>query len=269
MSDSIRENRTWEDVVQEIRMIFAEDIDRKCCIALVEGQDDCRFVKKVFLENVIAIESSSGKSELEKILSDERVKCSRLISIRDRDYMNIDDLPEQMFVYDHCCLEVMLFANDTVRKDYYNAYYIGRKSVDEYVVNIFRELAPYSVLRKHNEEECGSIKFKDKIAYCFNDDEKMEWDEIFRIIGQTPEMLLACCEEAGQLTTDSLWDITNGHDFYHLLALKTKVGGKLTNETGVRDLILGMYRTEDFKTTNLYNDLCTYQNLYGIEYVDI
>lgn len=183
MSDSIRENRTWEDVVQEIKMEFDADIERKCSIVLVEGKDDCRFIRKIFWNDVIAIESPSGKSELEKIILDERVKNNRLIAIRDKDYMNIA--------------------------------------------------------------------------------------KIFNILNQTPERLSECFDEANAMCDDMLWNITNGHDFYRLLATKTKVGGKLTNENGVMQLILGLYRLEEFKSTDLYKDLCTYQSENEVKFVDM
>lgn len=269
MSDSIRENRTWEDVVQEIKMEFDADIERKCSIVLVEGKDDCRFIRKIFWNDVIAIESPSGKSELEKIILDERVKNNRLIAIRDKDYMNIDDLSPQMFVYDKSCLEVMLFANDNVRKDYYDIYYSGKKNCEEYVRNIFRELAPFSILRKHNEEDGGGINFNIGIAHCFDDEEKMNIAKIFNILNQTPERLSECFDEANAMCDDMLWNITNGHDFYRLLATKTKVGGKLTNENGVMQLILGLYRLEEFKSTDLYKDLCTYQSENEVKFVDM
>ena len=38
--DSIRENRTKEDIIAEIRALFSEDIEGQRCIVLVEGSDD-------------------------------------------------------------------------------------------------------------------------------------------------------------------------------------------------------------------------------------
>ncbi len=269
MSDSIRANRTWEDVVQEIKMEFDADIERKCCIVLVEGKDDCRFINKIFLDNVIAVESSSGKSELEKIVLDEKIKCNRLISIRDRDYMDIANLPEKMFVYDNSCLEVMLFANKNAQKNYYDIHYQGKKGCEDYIENIFRELAPFSVLRKQNEEEGGRIDFKIGIADCFDEEEKVDMCKIFTRVHQSSEKMDACVSRADSMSDEMLWNITNGHDFFRLLATKTEVGGKLMNANGVMDLILAIYRLEDFKTTNLYRDLCTYQLENGAKFVDI
>ena len=43
--DSIRENRTKEDFVAELGLLFNEDIDGSLCVVLVEGTDDVRFTK--------------------------------------------------------------------------------------------------------------------------------------------------------------------------------------------------------------------------------
>ena len=67
--DSIRENRTKEDVVDEVRMMFSADIKGKLSIVLVEGSDDIRFMKIVMEENVACIESPYGKHGLEDLMN--------------------------------------------------------------------------------------------------------------------------------------------------------------------------------------------------------
>ena len=87
--DSIRENRTKEDVIEEIRLELAEDIENRKSIILVEGSDDILFVKGVFDDNVVAVESFSGVHDIEKVLEDPHLQIPNIIAIRDRDYIDV------------------------------------------------------------------------------------------------------------------------------------------------------------------------------------
>ena len=51
--DSIRENRTKEDFVAELGLLFNEDIDGSLCVVLVEGTEDVRFMENLLEDNVV------------------------------------------------------------------------------------------------------------------------------------------------------------------------------------------------------------------------
>ena len=102
--DSIRECRTKEDIISTIQMEFSSDFHNEKAVVLVEGSDDIKFVHKVFRDDVIAMESFSGKEGLKELMEDSYIQENNVISIRDRDYMDAAQLLNGMFVYDKCCL---------------------------------------------------------------------------------------------------------------------------------------------------------------------
>lgn len=107
---------TKEDILSGIRLERAEDIKDEKCFAIVEGPDDACFVKMVFSDNVVCIESFAGKSGLQEIVEEE--SSDDVIGIRDKDYVDEKSLPDRVFLYDHCCLEIMLLVNTCVVRNY-------------------------------------------------------------------------------------------------------------------------------------------------------
>lgn len=81
--DSIRENRTKEDMIAEIRLEQSEDIRNEKCFVIVEGSDDVLFVKRTFCGSVVCMESFAGKSGLQEIIEEEEIQAANIIGIRD------------------------------------------------------------------------------------------------------------------------------------------------------------------------------------------
>ena len=151
--DSIRRNETKEDMITTLRMELSADIFHKKSILLVEGSDDVKFAKKVCDRDVVCYESFSGKEGLEELIENPDIFDERIVAVRDRDYCDTEMLPERMFAYDACCLELMLIKSKEVEEGLYLTYYTGNLSQDRMVPNALRQLAPLSLLRKVNEEQ--------------------------------------------------------------------------------------------------------------------
>lgn len=217
--DSIRQNRTKEDILTEIRMERAHDIFNEKCYIIVEGPDDVLFTKKMVCDNVVCLESFAGKTGLQ----------------------------DRIFLYDHCCLEMMLLAERVVAESFHQIYYKGRSQCDFFILNAMRKLSPYSILRRKNEKESLRIKFK-KVNFgdlVDLESESLDVSALFHRINED-ERYNGCRQEADGLNDLALWEITNGHDICMFLGRLSKSGKKHMSESDVRNILLATYRKEDF-----------------------
>lgn len=268
--DSIRENRTKEDIIAEIRALFSEDIEGQRCIVLVEGSDDVKFMDIVLEENVCCVEAIGGKHGLTDLITSDNptLKKKEVIAVRDKDYVDIEELPNRVFTYDGCCLETMILLNPAVSEGFHRAYYNGDLNKECYLINAMRQLAPYSVLRKLNDLEGGSIPFKTIGFGNLVNEDILEIEDLFCRAGQS-DRLASCKEMADQLLDRELWNITNGHDLYKYLGMISDIGGRNTlGERGVKVVLSSLYRKEDFKNTELYHKILEYQNINMLKFVD-
>lgn len=267
--DSVRANRSKEDVAEEVRMMLSEDIDEKLSIVLVEGADDVRFMEIVMEENVVCIESPYGKHGLEDLMNmdDSTLQRKEVIAVRDKDYMDLTQLPERFFVYDGCCLETMILKDLEISEGFHRENYKGTAAKERYILDAMYQLAPYSILRKVNELENGGIAFQKCNFGDLIEGETLKIDELFERVGQA-DKLQACIEEA-EITVEEneLWNITNGHDLCTYLGAVSNLGKKTLGEEGVRNILFVMYRKNDFKKTKLYDTLLQYQNRNGLKFV--
>ncbi len=266
--DSIREHRTEEDILTEIQMEESADINNEKCFVIVEGSDDILFAKRVFCENVICIESIAGKEGVHSIIAKEPEKAN-LIGIRDRDYDDISQLPDRIFLYDHCCLEMMLLSNRVVTDSFHDVYYRGDRTKETYIIDMMRQLSAYSMLRRKRERESLSIPFQETGFGNIIDRESgnLEIEELFARI-QQQGYYESCREEAREISDEQLWDITNGHDICVYLGRVSKNGKKDLGEEGVRNIIIACYRLEDFRETDLYRNILDYQEQRQLKFVD-
>lgn len=268
-NDSIRESLSKEDIVETIRLEMNASADKKVAIVLVEGQDDMDFVENIFCEDVICYESFSGKHGLDELLVHDELQYDGIIAIRDKDYVDISAIPHRMFLYDGCCLETMLIKSDEVATAFYNLYYAGNTTKDNYLIDIMKELAPYSILRQQNERNQRGINFQ-KVGFgdLVAENGRLDIRALFDRI-KVDETELAYCERrAGETPNEELREITNGHDLCQMLLALVKSKWKKLGEAGIRHMLLCSYRKSDFQKTNLYTQLREYQNTYQVKFVD-
>lgn len=267
--DSIRQNRTKEDILTEIRMERAHDIFNEKCYIIVEGPDDVLFTKKMVCDNVVCLESFAGKTGLQEIIGENDMMKDDIIGIRDRDYMDETDLQDRIFLYDHCCLEMMLLAERVVAESFHQIYYKGRSQCDFFILNAMRKLSPYSILRRKNEKESLRIKFK-KVNFgdlVDLESESLDVSALFHRINED-ERYNGCRQEADGLNDLALWEITNGHDICMFLGRLSKSGKKHMSESDVRNILLATYRKEDFFKTQLCQSLLCYQRQKHLKFLE-
>ena len=267
--DSIRENRTKEDVAAELNMLFNENIDGSLCVVLVEGADDVKFMEQVLEDNVVCEEVPyGGKHGIDDIMQmeDPSVQKKEVIAIRDKDYADLAQLPDRVFLYDGCCLETMILMDSEIAEEFHKKNYSGYFEKSTYLLNVMRQLAPYSILRKMNEMESLGISFSKVGIGDLISEERLKIEELFVKAGQSDKLRL-CMEQAEGITDNELWDITNGHDLCKYLSLTSIFRKKQLDEKGVREILFELYRKSDFKKTRLYCTMLEYQNRNALKFV--
>lgn len=267
--DSIREALTKEDIVEEIRALFNHDMDGSLSIVLVEGSDDVEFMQIVLEDNVKIIEVPyGGKHGIDDLmmLEDPVVQRKEVIAVRDKDYMDLQALVDRFFVYDGCCLETMILANPKVAENFSRMLLPETFARENYVIEVMKQIAPYSILRRKNEQESRKISFKNVGFGNLIVDGILDIEKLFKRVRQQEEFSI-CKEEAETMLDSELWNITNGHDLCAYLAQISVQGKKTPSENDVRKILFVIYRKEDFLMTTLYAKLLEYQRENNVRFV--
>lgn len=267
--DSIRESQKLIDSITNLKLELAKDFEHKLNIVLVEGSDDVRLIEKIMDKDIVCYESFSGKHGLYDLITSEEISDERIIAIRDKDYCDISDLPDRMYVYDTCCMETMIIKNAEIRNSLFDTYFRKEGNNEEEFEKILRELRPISILRKKNENDNLNIDFgRMGLLNCYDVDNGIDVCRIFKNLKLGSELYEACMTELENATIDELYNITNGHDLCKILG-KIFVSGKGDmGENRVRDAIILSFRKGDFIKTDLYNKLLEYQSQHNLKYVE-
>lgn len=271
-ADSIRSNLTYNSMLNEIRLLLSVPQNKFKTVILVEGQSDIKLLVSLFdMQNTYLIESFSGKSAILETMSSRFKDDRRVIGIIDRDYSNA--LPNKIFTYDFCNLEMMIISNnDSFNYTMFqitNSVY-GNIEVREQSLN---KLFILSVIRKLNDENDWGINFERFPIYDYSKRDNyisLEW--VVRILNIknktnniTEEKLSIIKQELKDQSKDELYNITNGHDFckmlLHELKLKYSSLSKVTSiNVDELELFLIMgYNLDYFKKTKLYESISEYQ----------
>lgn len=269
IQDSIRANLTKDDMISILESELNADINHKLSIVLVEGTDDILFCEKVFNENVVFYESFSGKEGLSELISSCSLNDNRIIAIRDKDYIDERVLPERIFLYDTSCLELMLLKNEEVLSGFCRVFCRNGNAYTDILIDAMRNLSPYSIARKKNEQQDLRIKFPKNFGDLVKEGTEFPIDILFQRAGINDATKELCKKEALELSIEGLYEVTNGHDICLYLACIAKKGkGKSLGRADVSNILICAYRREDFAKTKLYSLIKEYQIKHDLIFVD-
>lgn len=272
-TNSIIDNLDSKDMISTIKLEMGADINKEKVFLIVEGTDDKKFFKYFCQKNVSICESYSGKKGIEEILYYFK-KSKNIIGIRDKDYEN-RKLDDRILFYDYCNMEMMLISDDEVFEKIICEYYNGEKEYLKLRSEILINLIPLSSLRKVNENEKKMWNFNG-IDYnlILNDDYEIEKEKIYESLQninklKNTEDFTSNLDVKKRYTYKELLNITNGHDFLKLLCIYCK---RSSNKKNIKDenLIEALrcgFGNSNFKNTNLYNSLKSYQKTNKIKIV--
>lgn len=280
--------QSLKDMVQEpsgtksaIRQAMMSPAGMRLVWVVVEAEEDLRVYSKFMDFDTTVVKTSEGPdgkrsyANVEIIVKEirEEVAQAHIIGIRDADYSKYEDgfeVGENIFLTDRRDLEMMLLESDSVRQ-----------ALDEWMNGfdeIFEKCVPicchFGYLRIFNDvlglscrfhDNLRTSKFWDYTHQALQPDWKERCTAIF--IGLAAG---ACTEEklnsfiaTKMLTEECVYDICRGHDMLHLLSL-TMINVQVYSEENIMAKMISAYSLNDFKNTQLYNNIRLWQEAEGI-----
>lgn len=280
-SNSIWSNMDKDSIINEIRSTLSYPGNQSVFV-VVEGADDVDFFHEERRSaDAVVVESYSGK---EGVIDIVKQFSKRVIGICDHDY-ETPVMHDRIFYYDHCCLEMMIVANDA----YVNRIFrkiCGNYSEEEFGVKlrdkILLELKWISVFRQLNYQNQWGVNFgKNKqspVSAIMNRDKSGGEEKTFqqsnaeseinqrsdRFIDNHAEKYQDVLDACGSFPSDiqSLLDITQGHDFIQCLSSRFK---KNIAESHVKDLLIQGYTMSHFCNTELCEALRKYEGEHDLQ----
>lgn len=278
-ADSIRSNLTPSSMLNEIRLLLSVPQNKYKTIVLVEGQNDIKLLVSLLnMQNSYLIESFSGKSAILETMISRFKDEKRVIGIIDRDYNNT--LPDKVFTYDFCNLEMMVISDDDSFN--YTMFQITNSSYGNLAIRkqSLEKLFILSIIRKLNDEYDWGISFERFPIYDYfknNNYSSLDW--VVRVLNIknsnniTENKLNIIKQELKNQNKMELLKITNGHDFCKMLLHELKVAySSMSRVTSINVnelelfLIMG-YNLNCFKKTQLFKEINDYQSRHSLQFI--
>ena len=270
MQNSIRDNLTREDIIAEINLLLNADISHKICIVVVEGPDDVTFFRGKLSPNAEIKESFSGKLGVIDIV--EAVLDNRVIGICDRDYDLLSE-NDRIFYYDHSCLEMMLVSDDKAFSNFCYTYYCGPEEPPDLRLHILHDLKWVSFFRRLNSIFLWGIKFTAlnyRNAFDRNSMTLLQSTLLQQLVESNPGLADTQSEKLNSIqeemrtspNTNTLLEITNGHDFLYYFQLLCCCYSQGKKDHSTNEMFMGLicaFHVDEFKKSMLYSNIAQYQ----------
>lgn len=266
-NNSITSNMGSDSIISSIKLLLGENDTCKNGIIVVEGDDDCKFLKKFKNENTVIYESFAGKEGVLSIIEHPVIQNCKVVGIRDRDYIE-ENIHDRIFFYDFSCLEMMILKSDNSHKSICCEHYNGSIPRNDLKFKILKDLEPLSILRKENEKRNIGINFKGlNINGCYNNliFNKDKLKELLNSLQGKSGINVYGFFENEETEDRDLYDylkITNGHDFiasfHHHCTLDSNRKGKGVGIDAISSAYRMSYNLNDFKETELFNNIKKY-----------
>lgn len=274
MVNSIRDRLDEADTISEITLSLGHNKDTVCIV--VEGEDDQTLFRPLFTDNVVIFQSYNSKNGVDNIVKTYFPRNKRVIGIRDKDYL-MAPIAKRSFHCDYCCAEMMIISiNECFERIYCGFYKNGGMDSETLRIYCLERLEKLSKYRQLNEQNDWHVKFDGiKPSRFYNTDITiMEGDILSEINSQNPDNIIdgireaQCCALRKCTSLSDYLNITNGHDFVNLF-YKVCTGNH--GQAGIQSVNISMrasFGKEEFKKTQLYTNLLTYQTSKNISIVE-
>lgn len=240
-------------------------------LLLVEGPQDIEFYSRYFDGQTVGVRSSGGCSSMKKVY--EGIKSNSSIfqfylAICDSDFARINQIEpygENVFYADTHDHEMMCIACEhTFRSMFLELTQCWKDSLFE---QIARELHSLTLFKWYNYTFHCNCSFGHMELVNISLDKLLDYNYLFGdVCAHSPNVKEFCTLESlkqfvSEKETLIDWkEITNGHDF-----IKRFVGYCKRNSIGqfpekkLRKLLHENFRKEEFSKTQLYNDVCHWE----------
>ncbi|MDR1919445.1 MAG: DUF4435 domain-containing protein [Tannerellaceae bacterium] len=284
MGSSINENLDARYTIDLVKLSLNSPVGKDKIWVLVEGEDDCKIYPKFFQSEKCKVEQVHGGCvQLEKAIEGLQKQEKQVVGIRDADFSHIKQdyrsFPN-LFYTDYHDIEMTMLYNDSVFKNILHEYFLTDRYV-EIKKNILMETSFIGYIRYYNElHNCqlnfGGINYKDMCDKESNDYLKISQDKVIDNLNQrSPKKTSPIDKDSIRNLEEShpdidLFQLICGHDYVKLLAIRVnfKLKSVPRAEIGEKEISKSLrlsYRMDDFKQTDLFQKLQTWQSSRGID----
>ena len=242
---------------------------------LVEGEDDRKIYSKLFQEKKSNIEQvHGGVGQLVNAIERLQKYKDHVIGIIDADFCHLTNKYHSfsnLFYTDYHDIEMMMIHHDSVFKNILFEYGLSEIS-DNIKTNLLEETSFIGYIRYYNEINDCQINFKGLSFGKFhsqNSDDcltllKKELMDELNIRSSNKRMNIdeATIDMFSKTTPQiDFYQLVNGHDFIKLLALRINFNltSSRVNDKEIAKLLRNSYRIDEFKNTDLFQQIYNWQ----------
>jgi hypothetical protein len=219
---SVKNSVDENSKITEIRLSWRSEIGANKLWVMVEGQDDHKFYRRFFNDNVevsycCGAKIGNGKIALEKVVEVLRKESNNIIGIRDADFMRLSDIdsPKNIFLTDFHDLEMTIIKNNDALNSAF-CEHLMENHKDSIIDTVLKNAKYLGYIRWYNEINNCELNFKGlKFGYFYKDNNLNI--VIQELIDKINERSL---NKKGQITIEIMEDFIKNHevkDLFHLI----------------------------------------------------
>jgi len=265
----MKEYITVDTVLNEIRLHSSHPQNSNSVFILVEGDSDIRLFRKFFNRDCCkVITVPGGYSKLEEGIEKISHELDRVIGIRDADFLHLEGKSSRfdiLFLTDTHDLETMTMKSDTAFSSVKNEFYNNGHTFND-LRNLFLEAVSFlGYFRWYNEKNNLEFNFRGIGIGDLVDSNLVinELNSIDYIINRSPNCKiqdrLLIQKDINDLKSSEhdLLQVCCGHDIASVMAIffANNSPQKHINRDRIQSSFRLSYSIEEFKNTNLYNDI--------------
>jgi hypothetical protein len=260
-----RETQKVEEIAHSLKMQWDTPAFDGKTLLLVEYDTDKRCYYKLFNEDKVELRTTRGCNGMRRLFLAIQKFSIPNFAIQDSDFARVCKRePEDInyFITDCHDHEMMCFANQNVMADVFKNLAIR---YDKYLIDeVFEDLRMLSYLKWYNYSQHLNIKFKGYNPRGKKKDALRSIKSIFDIVkSHSPNRKKDIIESevldfVSKQPKQSLYEITNGHDFLDVLSqsIGEKYGMPFLQGDHIRPIIYTCFTIDRFVDTDLYKAIC-------------
>lgn len=262
-----RETKKVDEIADSLKMQWDTPAFDGKILLLVENDTDRRCYYKLFNEDKVELKTTRGCNCMRRLFLAIQQYDIPNFAIQDSDFARVCNRePEESnyFLTDCHDHEMMCFANQNVMADVFKNLAI--RYDQPLIDNVFEDLKMLSYFKWYNYCNHLNINFKGYKPRGKKSDELRSIKEIFDVVkSHSPNRKKDIVESevlefVSNQSKQSLFEITNGHDF--LDKLSQSIGDKYGMPTllgeHIRPIIYTCFTIDRFVDTNLYKAICNW-----------
>lgn len=260
-----RDRQDAESIANSLKMQWDNPSFDGKILLLVEFDTDRRCYYKFFNEDKVELRTTRGCNSMRRLFNAVQKYDIPNFAIQDSDFSricNCKPTEDNYFITDFHDHEMMCVSNINVMKDIFSNLAI---KYDQLLVNqVFADLEMLSYLKWYNYDQHLNINFK---GYNPRGKKRVELTSIDTIWGivrpHSPNRKKEVCEAevlefVSKQPKQSVFEITNGHDFLDLLSQSIGQKYAMPGLVGdhIRPIIYTCFTLDRFVNTDLYKSIC-------------